>query len=135
MTTTGSGGSPDGAETAPAADAPAGPRQKIGWVSCSCMLTMQLGTLDQTIVSSALPTIVGELNRLEHLSWVVTAYMLAATVGMPIYGKAGDLFGRKRVFLFAIGVFLVGSVLCGMAQDMTQLILFRALQGDRKSVV
>src|SRR5690606_9980811 len=129
MTTTGSGGSPDGAETAPAADAPAGPRPKIGWIFFSVMLTMLLGALDQTIVSTALPTIVGELNGLEHLSWVVTAYMLAATVGMPIYGKAGDLFGRKRVFLFAIGVFLVGSVLCGMAQDMTQLILFRALQG------
>ncbi|WP_017592379.1 MDR family MFS transporter [Nocardiopsis potens] len=129
MTTTGSGASPGGAEAAPAAGAPAGPKPKIGWIFLSVMLTMLLGALDQTIVSTALPTIVGELNGLEHLSWVVTAYMLAATVGMPIYGKAGDLFGRKRVFLFAIGVFLAGSVLCGMAQDMTQLILFRALQG------
>ncbi|GAA1777269.1 hypothetical protein GCM10009834_40220 [Streptomonospora arabica] len=99
------------------------------WVFFGVMLTMLLGALDQTIVSTALPTIVGELNGLEHLSWVVTAYMLAATVGMPIYGKAGDLFGRKVVFQFAIIVFLLGSVLCGMAQDMNQLILFRALQG------
>ncbi|GAA4908793.1 MDR family MFS transporter [Streptomonospora salina] len=105
------------------------PRRKVLWVFAGVMLTMLLGALDQTIVSTALPTIVGELNGLEHLSWVVTAYMLAATVGMPIYGKAGDIFGRKVVFQFAILVFLLGSVLCGIAQDMTQLILFRALQG------
>ncbi|WP_051063661.1 MDR family MFS transporter [Nocardiopsis halophila] len=104
-------------------------RPHIGWIFFSVMLTMLLGALDQTIVSTALPTIVGELNGLEHLSWVVTAYMLAATVGMPIYGKAGDLFGRKNVFIFAIGMFLVGSVLCGIAQNMPQLIAFRALQG------
>ncbi|WP_236700445.1 MFS transporter [Allosalinactinospora lopnorensis] len=110
---------------------PAGPLPKrtIRWIFLSVMLTMLLGALDQTIVATALPTIVGELNGLEHLSWVVTAYMLAATVGMPIYGKAGDLFGRKSVFLFAIIVFLAGSVLCGIAQNITQLILFRALQG------
>ncbi|MUL43103.1 MFS transporter [Streptomonospora sp. PA3] len=105
------------------------PRRKVLLVFSGVMLTMLLGALDQTIVSTALPTIVGELNGLEHLSWVVTAYMLAATVGMPIYGKAGDLFGRKVVFQFAIVTFLLGSVLCGVAQDMTQLILFRALQG------
>ncbi|MDA8372497.1 MAG: MDR family MFS transporter [Nocardiopsaceae bacterium] len=110
---------------------PAGPlsTRQIRWVFLGVMLTMLLGALDQTIVSTALPTIVGELNGLEHLSWVVTAYILAATVGMPIYGKAGDLFGRKVVFQFAIVTFLIGSVLCGIAQDMTQLILFRALQG------
>lgn len=105
------------------------PRRQIWWIFGAVMLAMLLGALDQTIVSTALPTIVGELNGLEHLSWVVTAYMLAATIGMPIYGKAGDLFGRKHVFQFAIVVFLLGSVLCGIAQDMTQLIAFRALQG------
>ncbi|ASU84838.1 MFS transporter [Nocardiopsis gilva YIM 90087] len=117
--------------TAPAADASTGPftKKQIRWVFLGVMLTMLLGALDQTIVSTALPTIVGELNGLEHLSWVITAYMLAATIGLPIYGKAGDLFGRKVVFQFAIIVFLVGSVLCGVAQDMNQLILFRALQG------
>lgn len=103
--------------------------KQVRWVFVGVLLTMLLGALDQTIVSTALPTIVGELNGLEHLSWVVTAYMLAATIGMPIYGKAGDLFGRKTVFQFAIVVFLLGSVLCGIAQDMTQLILFRAIQG------
>jgi EmrB/QacA subfamily drug resistance transporter len=102
---------------------------RLRWVFLALMLSMLLAALDQTIVATALPTIVGELHGLEHLSWVVTAYMLAATIGMPIYGKAGDLFGRKRVFLFAIVVFLLGSVLCGIAQDMTQLIAFRAVQG------
>lgn len=104
-------------------------RRQVNWVFLGVMLTMLLGALDQTIVSTALPTIVGELNGLENLSWVVTAYILAATVGMPIYGKAGDLFGRKIVFQFSIVVFLIGSVLSGIAQDMSQLIGFRALQG------
>lgn len=114
-----------------AGDASGGPlsQRRLRWVLLAVMLSILLAALDQTIVSTALPTIVGELNGLEHLSWVVTAYMLAATIGMPIYGKAGDLFGRKGVFQFAIVVFLLGSVLCGIAQDMTQLILFRALQG------
>ncbi|MDA0564925.1 MFS transporter [Streptomonospora sp. S1-112] len=118
-------------EPAPAAADSSGPlpRRRVRWVFVGVMLTMLLGALDQTIVSTALPTIVGELHGLEQLSWVVTAYMLAATVGMPIYGKAGDLFGRKIVFQFAIVTFLLGSVLSGAAQDMTQLILFRALQG------
>ncbi|NYH53103.1 EmrB/QacA subfamily drug resistance transporter [Nocardiopsis arvandica] len=104
-------------------------RTRLRWIFLAIILTMLLASLDQTIVATALPTIVGELNGLEHLSWVVTAYMLAATVGMPIYGKAGDIFGRRHVYLFAIVVFLLGSVLSGLAQDMTQLILFRALQG------
>ncbi|WP_017626645.1 MDR family MFS transporter [Nocardiopsis chromatogenes] len=125
MTTTGTGD-----PSAPPSRAGGGSKKPhVGWVFFSVMLTMLLGALDQTIVSTALPTIVGELNGLEHLSWVVTAYMLAATVGMPIYGKAGDLFGRKNVFIFAIVMFLAGSVLCGIAQNMPQLIAFRALQG------
>ena len=93
------------------------------------MLVMLLAALDQTIVSTALPTIVGELGGLESLSWVVTAYLLASTIVVPLYGKFGDLFGRKIVLQAAIVIFLVGSVLCGLAQDMTQLILMRALQG------
>ncbi|TQN32370.1 EmrB/QacA subfamily drug resistance transporter [Haloactinospora alba] len=115
----------------PAQEQPSGPltRRQVNWVFLGVMLTMLLGALDQTIVSTALPTIVGELNGLENLSWVVTAYILAATVGMPIYGKAGDLFGRKVVFQFSIVVFLIGSILSGIAQDMPQLIGFRALQG------
>jgi EmrB/QacA subfamily drug resistance transporter len=93
------------------------------------MLAMFLGALDSTIVSTALPTIVNELGGLEHLAWVVTAYLLAQTVVTPIYGKLGDLYGRKIVLQSAIVLFLAGSVLCGLSQDMTQLIIFRAIQG------
>ena len=93
------------------------------------LLVMLLAALDQTIVSTALPTIVGELGGLNNLSWVVTAYLLTSTIVVPLYGKFGDLFGRKIVLQTAIVVFLVGSALCGVAQNMTQLILLRALQG------
>jgi len=104
------------------------PRQ-VRLVFLGLMLAVLLAAMDQTIVATALPTIVGDLNGLEHISWVITAYILAATIGLPIYGKAGDLFGRKSVYVFAIATFLVGSVLSGVAQDMTQLIAFRGLQG------
>ncbi|WP_433333128.1 MFS transporter [Spirillospora sp. CA-294931] len=93
------------------------------------MLAMLLAALDQTIVSTALPTIVGELGGLNHLSWVVTAYLLAATASTPLWGKLGDQYGRKRLFQTSIVIFLIGSALCGVAQDMPQLIAFRALQG------
>lgn len=93
------------------------------------MLVMFLAALDQTIVSTALPTIVGELGGLSQLSWVVTAYLLTSTIVVPLYGKFGDLFGRRIVLQIAIVLFLVGSVLCGMVQDMTWLIIMRAVQG------
>src|SRR5947209_1671621 len=93
------------------------------------MLVMLLASLDQTIVSTALPTIVGELGGLSHLSWVVTAYLLAVTVVTPLYGKLGDLYGRKIVLQSALVLFLIGSALCGLAQGMTELIAFRAIQG------
>ncbi|WP_405524918.1 MFS transporter [Streptomyces canus] len=93
------------------------------------LLGMLLAALDQTIVSTALPTIVSDLGGMEHLSWVVTAYLLASTAATPLWGKLGDQYGRKRLFQTAIVIFLIGSALCGMAQDMTQLIAFRALQG------
>ena len=93
------------------------------------MLGMLLAALDHTILATALPDIVGDLGGLEHLSWVVTSYLLATTVSTPLYGKLGDLYGRKRLFQYAIVIFLVGSVLCGMAQSMGQLIAFRAVQG------
>lgn len=93
------------------------------------LLVMLLAALDQTIVSTALPTIVGEFGGLEKLSWVVTAYLLSSTIVVPLYGKFGDLFGRKIVLQIAILLFLLGSVLCGLAQNMTQLIMMRALQG------
>jgi MFS family permease len=96
------------------------------------MLGMLLAALDQTIVATALPTIVGDLGGLSHLSWVVTAYLLAATVSTPLYGKLGDLYGRKHVFQAAIVIFIIGSIgsiASGAAQTMGQLIAFRALQG------
>jgi EmrB/QacA subfamily drug resistance transporter len=93
------------------------------------MLGMFLAALDQTIVSTALPTIVGDLGGLSHLSWVVTSYLLAATVSTPIYGKLGDMYGRKPVFQAAILIFLAGSMLAGLSQTMVELIGFRALQG------
>ncbi|WP_369242914.1 MDR family MFS transporter [Streptomyces sp. R21] len=93
------------------------------------LLGMLLAALDQTIVSTALPTIVSDLGGLEHLSWVVTAYLLASTAATPLWGKLGDQYGRKRLFQAAIVIFLIGSALCGMAQNMPQLIGFRALQG------
>ncbi|WP_371646826.1 MULTISPECIES: DHA2 family efflux MFS transporter permease subunit [unclassified Streptomyces] len=93
------------------------------------LLGLLIAALDQTIVSTALPTIVSELGGMAHLSWVVTAYMLASTAATPLWGKLGDQYGRKKLFQGAIVLFLIGSALCGLAQDMPQLIGFRALQG------
>jgi EmrB/QacA subfamily drug resistance transporter len=105
------------------------PRPRIAVVMGGLMLVMLLASLDQTIVSTALPTIVGDLGGLTQLSWVVTAYLLAVTVVTPLYGKLGDLFGRKVVLQGALVLFLIGSALCGLAQGMTELIAFRAIQG------
>jgi EmrB/QacA subfamily drug resistance transporter len=105
----------------------AAPRVRV--VFASLMLVMLLAALDQTIVATALPTIVGDLGGLSHLSWVVTAYLLAQTIVTPLYGKLGDLYGRKRVLQAGLVVFLVGSALCGISQDLTELIAFRAIQG------
>jgi EmrB/QacA subfamily drug resistance transporter len=103
--------------------------REIRIVFGALMLGMLLAALDQTIVSTALPTIVGELHGLNHLSWIVTAYLLASTVTTPLYGKVSDLMGRKPVFIAAISIFLVGSLLAGAAQTMGQLVLFRFIQG------
>jgi len=93
------------------------------------MLGMFLASLDQTIVSTALPTIAGDLHGLNHLSWVVTAYLLASTISTPLWGKLGDLYGRKNLFQLSIVIFLVGSILSGLAQNMVELIASRSLQG------
>ncbi|MEU9470736.1 MFS transporter [Streptomyces avermitilis] len=115
---------------APPAPGPAqlGPR-RLRLVFCALMLAMLLAALEQMIVATALPKIVGELHGLDRMSWAITAYLLTSTVALPVYGKCGDLFGRKGVFQFAIVVFVVGSVLAGRAQSMDQLIAFRAIQG------
>ncbi len=104
-------------------------RRQVWVIFGGLMLAMLLASLDQTIVSTALPTIVSELGGAAHLSWVVTAYMLASTVTTQMWGKLGDLFGRKVLFLIAVAVFLVGSMLCGTAQSMVQLVVYRAVQG------
>ncbi|MER5540210.1 MDR family MFS transporter [Streptomyces mirabilis] len=98
-------------------------------VLLALMITMMLAMLDNMIVGTAMPTIVGELGGLQHLSWVVTAYTLATAASTPIWGKLGDMYGRKGAFMTSIVIFLVGSALSGMAQDMGQLIGFRAVQG------
>ena len=104
-------------------------RRRVLIVIGALMLAMLLAALDQTIVSTALPTIVGDLGGLEHISWVVTSYLLAVTIVTPLYGKLGDLYGRKVVLQGALVLFLIGSALCGLAQGMTELIAFRAIQG------
>src|SRR5690348_11759984 len=109
--------------------APAAQPQRVHLIFGALMLVLLLASLDQTIVSTALPTIVGDLGGLSKLSWVVTAYLLASTVVGPVYGKLGDLYGRKIVLQTAIVIFLAGSALCGISRTMTELIVFRGIQG------
>ncbi|MET9496532.1 MFS transporter [Streptomyces sp. NPDC006552] len=103
--------------------------RRVRMVFVGLMLALLLAALEQMIVATALPRIVGELHGLDKMSWAITAYLLTSTIGLPIYGKLGDLFGRKGVFQFAIVVFVIGSALAGRAQSMDQLIAFRAVQG------
>ncbi|MEU3853421.1 MFS transporter [Streptomyces sp. NPDC029554] len=103
--------------------------RRVRLIFLALMLALLLAALEQMIVATALPKIVGELHGLDRMSWAITAYLLTATVGLPIYGKLGDLLGRKGVFQFAIVVFVAGSALAGRARTMDQLIAFRALQG------
>src|SRR5690349_10820688 len=104
-------------------------RRRILLVFAGIIAAMLLSAMDQTIVATALPRIVGELGGIDKLSWVVTAYMLASTAAVPLYGKLGDLYGRKRVYQAAIVIFLVGSALAGQARDMWMLVASRAIQG------
>lgn len=110
-------------------DTPVNTPARIRMILIGVMLAMLLAMLDNTIVGTALPTIVGDLGGLAHLAWVVTAYTLATAISTPVWGKVGDLYGRKKVFLTAIVVFVAGSVLSGAAQSMIELIAFRAVQG------
>ncbi|MFD3531718.1 MFS transporter [Streptomyces sp. NPDC058664] len=103
--------------------------RRVRLVFCGLMLALLLAALEQMIVATALPKIVGELQGLDRMSWAITAYLLTSTIGLPIYGKLGDLLGRKGVFLFAIVVFVIGSGLAGWSRSMDELIAFRALQG------
>ncbi|WP_084075682.1 MDR family MFS transporter [Demequina sp. NBRC 110052] len=116
-----------GAARAEATDTP--DRRSILLVFVGLMTAMLLSALDQTIFSTALPTIVGELDGVDHMLWVTTAYILAATIMMPVYGKVGDLVGRKPLFIAAIVLFMIGSIVGGLSQGMTELIVGRAIQG------
>jgi len=104
-------------------------RRRILIIIGALMCGMLLAALDQTIVSTALPTIVGDLQGGSHIAWVITAYLLATTVSTPLWGKLGDMYGRKVFFQAAIVIFLIGSVLSGLSTSMFMLIAFRALQG------
>lgn len=99
------------------------------WVYASLALSMLLSALDQTIVATALPTVVGDLGSVSLMSWVVTVYTLAVTISMPVYGKLGDLLGRRRLYIAALALFVSASALCGLSQNVGQLIVFRAIQG------
>lgn len=123
MTTTTSRGKPSG-------DAPLALTQRRIWIIFSALIAgMLLSSLDQTIVSTAMPTIVGQLGGVEHQAWITTAYLLATTIVMPIYGKFGDVLGRRNLFLIAIVLFTVASALCAFAPDFWTFVVFRALQG------
>ena len=104
-------------------------KKKTALIVLSVMLGTLLYSLDQLVVATAMPQIVRELNGLSQLSWIFTAYMLTSTITIPIYGKLSDVYGRKNFYIIGIVVFLVGSFLSGMARNMIQLIIFRALQG------
>src|SRR6201992_4378628 len=105
------------------------PHSEIMVIVTALMLTMLLAALDQTIVSTALPKIASDLHGLSKYSWVATAYLLTSAVSTPLYGKISDMFGRKKIFQSAIIIFLIGSALCGLGQNMNELIVFRGLQG------
>src|SRR5580704_9206040 len=120
--------------TAPVAPVgPIGPeaitKRRLWFILGALLLGMLLAALDQTIVSTALPTIVGELHGGSHLAWVVIAYLLTSTVSTPLWGKLGDQYGRKFFFQASIAIFVVGSALAGFSHTMTELIAFRAVQG------
>ena len=126
-------GAPHAAEAhgAPASETAAveSSRGKLPWIIASLMLTMLMSSLGQMIFSTALPTIVGELGGVDHMSWVITGFLLGQTISLPIFGKLGDQLGRKGLFLFANELFVIGSVIGGFATSMATLITARVLQG------
>ena len=105
------------------------PPEGFKWIYASLLTSMLIAALDQTIISTALPTMIGELDGVSYMAWVITAYILASTISMPIYGKLGDLMGRRIMMLSALSIFVLGSVLGGFSQNIEQLIIFRGLQG------
>jgi MFS family permease len=104
-------------------------RRRIAMVLVSVMLGMLLAALDQTVVGTAMPRIIADLNGLQHYAWVGTAYLLASAASMPIWGKLSDAFGRRRFYIIGMLVFIGGSALCGQSRNMAELVAFRAIQG------
>src|SRR5579875_668906 len=104
-------------------------RQRLILIIIGVLLGMLLSALDQTVVGTALPRIVTDLGGFDHYAWVVTAYLLASTVSIPIYGKLSDIYGRRIFFMGGMIIFLIGSALSGTSQNMTQLIIYRGIQG------
>lgn len=102
---------------------------KIGFVVAGLMLGILMAAMDNTIVATAMGTIVSDLGGLDKFVWVTSAYMVAVMAGTPIFGKLSDMYGRKRFFIFGLIVFLIGSALCGLSQNIVQLSIFRAIQG------
>ena len=102
---------------------------KLGFIVAGLLLGILMASMDNTIVVTAMGTIVGDLGGLENFVWVVSAYMVAEMAGMPIFGKLSDMYGRKRFFIFGLIVFMIGSALCGTAENITQLGIYRAIQG------
>src|SRR3990172_9284556 len=105
------------------------PRKRIAWILAGALSGLLLSAMDQTVVATALPKIVEELGGFSHYAWVFTAYMLASTATIPILGKLSDLYGRRATYLAGLAIFIVASILSGVSSSMTQLILFRGLQG------
>src|SRR5258708_2980395 len=116
------------ATTAATISATPTPKQ-IKWIVAGLMLGLLLSSLDQTIVSTAMPTVISDLHGLSLYSWVFSIYMLTSTAAVPIFGKLADLYGRRMIYLIGMGFFLIGSALCGLSQNMTELIIFPAIQG------
>jgi len=104
-------------------------RNRIILVTIGIMFSLFLASMESTVVATAMPTIVGQLGGLEHYSWVFSAFMLASTTSVPLYGKLSDIYGRRRIYVIAMALFLIGSVMSGLANSMPQLIFARALQG------
>ena len=103
--------------------------RKITGIMVSIMISLLLAALDSTIVATAMPTVIGDLHGIDHYAWVFTAYLLAEIASIPLWGRLADMYGRKRIFLLGMVIFLVGSVFCGLSTSMAQLIIFRAVQG------
>src|SRR3712207_3811216 len=105
------------------------PRRRVAFITIGVMLSLLMSSLEATVVATAMPTIVAQLGDLSSYSWVFSAFMLASTTSVPLYGKLADLYGRRKLYIVAMTLFLVGSLLCGFASSMGQLVVFRAIQG------